>query len=38
VNTIVAVGTAILLVIVLTGIHDLQSRAERWDYNRHFED
>jgi hypothetical protein len=38
VNTVIAVGTALLLIMLLTGLHDLQARAERWDYNRHFED
>jgi hypothetical protein len=38
VNTVIAVGTALLLVMLLTGLHDLQARAEQWDYKRHFED
>jgi hypothetical protein len=38
VNAVVAVGTAALFVMTSAGLYDLQSRLERWDYQRHFED
>jgi hypothetical protein len=38
VNTAVAVGTAVLLVMTAAGLYDLQSRLELSDYRRHFED
>jgi hypothetical protein len=38
VNVVVAVGTAALLAMTSAGLYDLQSRLERWDYQRHFED
>ena len=37
-NAVVAAGTAALLVVTAAGLYDLQSRLERWDYQRHFED
>jgi hypothetical protein len=38
VNAVVAAGTAALLVVTAAGLYDLQSRLERWDYQRHFEE
>jgi hypothetical protein len=32
------VGTAVFLVMTAAGIYDLQSRLERSDYQRHFEE
>jgi hypothetical protein len=32
------VGTAVFLVMTAAGIHDLQPRLERWDYQRHLDD
>ena len=37
-NLVVAVGTALLLVMTGAGLYELQPRLERWDYQRHFED
>jgi hypothetical protein len=38
VNAVIAVGTAVFLVMTAMGLHDLHPRLERWDYQRHFED
>jgi hypothetical protein len=38
VNLVVVLGTALLLVMIATGLYELQPRLERWDYQRHFED
>lgn len=35
---LIALGWAVLLVMVIAGIHNLQSWLERCDYERHFED
>jgi hypothetical protein len=38
VNAVVAFGTAAFLVMAASGLYDLQSWLERWDYQRHFEE
>jgi hypothetical protein len=37
-NVVVALATAVLMVMVATGIYNLQWWLERTDYERHFED
>lgn len=37
-NVVIVVGSAVLLVMVATGIYNLQLWLERFDYERHFED
>ena len=37
-NVVVALATAVLMVMVATGIYNLQWWLERSDYERHFED
>jgi hypothetical protein len=34
----IAAGCALLILLTGIGLHDLQPRLERWDYQRHFED
>jgi hypothetical protein len=38
VNAVAFIGTVVLFLMAAVGIHDLQPRLERWDYQRHFED
>jgi hypothetical protein len=38
VNAVAFVCTVALVLMVAAGIHNLQPRLERWDYQRHFED
>jgi hypothetical protein len=38
VTAVIAVGSAVVMVMTAMGIHDLQPRLERWDYQRHFDD
>jgi hypothetical protein len=38
VSAVALVGTAVLLLMAVAGIYDLQPRLERWDYQRDFED
>jgi hypothetical protein len=38
VTAVIAAASAIVLVMAALGIHDLQPRLERWDYQRHFDD
>ncbi len=33
-----AVAVLVSLALFAVGVHDLQSRLERWDYGRHFSD
>jgi hypothetical protein len=37
-NAVTALASAVLMVMVATGIYNLQWRLERSDYQRHFED
>jgi hypothetical protein len=37
-NVVTAAGSAVLMVMVATGIYNLQWWLERSDYERHFED
>jgi hypothetical protein len=37
-NVLIVVGSAVLTVMITTGIYNLQSWLERCDYKRHFED
>lgn len=37
-NAIIAVGSAVTMVMAATGLHNLQWWLERTDYQRHFED
>lgn len=37
-TAVINAGCAMLLVLTALGLHDLQPRLERWDYQRHFED
>jgi hypothetical protein len=37
-NVVIAVASAVLMVIVAMGIYNLQWWLERGDYERHFED
>jgi hypothetical protein len=37
-NLVIYLATALLLVVAAAGLHELQPRLERWDYQRHFED
>jgi hypothetical protein len=37
-NVVISVGSAVVMVMFATGIYSLQSRLERSDYQRHFED
>lgn len=37
-NVVVSVGVAVVMVMLATGIYNLQWWLERTDYQRHFED
>ncbi|PQM45242.1 hypothetical protein C1Y40_04601 [Mycobacterium talmoniae] len=37
-STAVAACAAVLTVLTASGLHELQLRLERWDYDRHLED
>lgn len=37
-NEVIFIASAVLLVMLMTGIYNLQSWLERCDYERHFED
>jgi hypothetical protein len=38
VSAVIAVGSAVFLLMTAAGIYDLQPRLERWEYQRHFDD
>jgi hypothetical protein len=37
-NVFVAVWSSLLLALTAIGLHGLQSRLERWDHDRHFDE
>ena len=37
-NAVIVVASVVVLVMLTTGIYNLQSWLERYDYQRHFED
>lgn len=37
-NVIIGIFCVVFLAAVTTGVYGLQSRLERWDYERHLED
>jgi hypothetical protein len=37
-SAFMAVCSPVFLALTAIGLHDLQSRLERWDHDRHFQD